>query len=93
MGLARTRTIFLPINKLHLNVLLGIVRRRRAEGNKNKFEGGGEAYGRGGAVGRGKPSDWRSGGGEQVRILLGSPKLQHENSVKEVYYFSALSEA
>ena len=44
----------------------------------------------GGAIGRGKPSDWRSGGGEQVRILLGSPKPQHENSVKKIYYLSAL---
>ena len=45
----------------------------------------------GGAIGRGKPSDWKSGGGEQVRIILGSPKPQHENSVKKVYYLSALS--
>ena len=45
----------------------------------------------GGAIGRGKPSDWRSGGGEQVQIILGSLKPQLENSVQKVYYFSALS--
>ena len=45
----------------------------------------------GGAIGRGKPSDWRSEGGEQVRIILGSPKPQHENSAKKAYYLSALS--
>ena len=45
----------------------------------------------GGAIGRGKLSDWRSEGGEQARIILGSPKPQHENSVKKVYYLSALS--
>ena len=45
----------------------------------------------GGAIGRGKLSDWRSEGRKQVRIILGSPKPQLENSVKKVYYLSALS--
>ena len=63
MGLARTRTIYLLINKLHLNVLLGIVRRRRAEGNKNKLEGEQGIWEEGG-------SSWEEGGANREGIII-----------------------